>query len=80
LLGGPDRVRVLKSKLEITQGEIIELFDDEDVISALNAYQAWKNVGVLPYADLADCPYWLVQTINVLKPLDDFYHPHNSLF
>lgn len=71
---------MLKSKIEITQREIIELFDDQDAVCAVNAYETWRHTGAMPYADLADCPYWLVQTINALKPLDDFYHPNKGLF
>ena len=66
---------MLKSGIEIKQGEIVELFEDEDAVSIVNAYTTWKRTQSLPYSGTARCPYWLIQAINSLKPIDEFYNP-----
>ena len=51
---------------------------NEDAAVAIRFYQRWKRLG-MPYGPWGMNPEKLVEVVEVLEPLDRFYHPQMSI-
>ncbi len=74
LMGGPDRMIQLESRIWIRAGDIKKHFEDIESYRAIRMYQRFNLMG-LPYGAWGDNPNKLVELIEMLKPLDQHYHP-----
>lgn len=68
------RVVRLKTGAFISASDINAALCDEDAASAIRFYQRWKKMG-MPYGSWGMNPEKLVEIVDVLEPLDRFYHP-----
>ena len=64
----------LKTGEWIKASEIVSKISDEDALSAIGFYQRYKRMG-MPYGSWALNPERLVEVVDILEPLDRFYHP-----
>lgn len=73
-----DRVIRLKNGSFISAMEINAALQDEDAASAIRFYQRFKRMG-MPYGSWALNPARLVEVVDILEPLDRFYHPQVTI-
>lgn len=65
---------MLKTERWMDARDIVPSITDPDAISALVFYQRYKKMG-MPYGSWALNPEKLVEVVDILEPLDRFYHP-----
>ena len=58
--------------------EINAALTDDEAASAIRFYQRWKRMG-MPYGSWALNPERLVEVVDILEPLDRFYHPQVTI-
>ena len=75
--GREDRVVVLKRGQQVRAYDIPGILRNEDALSAVRFYQRYKLMG-MPM-QWGDCPNKLVQAVEIISPLDDYYHPRMTL-
>ena len=70
-----DEKRMVKLKTGewIRASEIVKI-SDEDALSAIGFYQRYKRKGI-SYGSWALNSEGLVEVVDILEPLDRFYHP-----
>ena len=54
--------------------EIPGMIEDTDAIFAIQFYLRWKRMG-MPYGPWGMNPNKLIEVVDLLDPLDRFYHP-----
>lgn len=72
--GGRDREVRLKTDEWVRAYEIPGMLEDIEALSAVQFYLRWKRMG-MPYGPWGMNPNRLVEVIDLLDPLDGFYHP-----
>ncbi len=72
--GGRDREVRLKTDEWVRAYEIPGMLEDIEALSAVQFYLRWKRRG-MPYGPWGMNPNRLVEVIDLLDPLDGFYHP-----
>lgn len=65
---------MLKTGQWVRVHEIPAVLADMDARLALSFYMRWKRMG-MPYGAWGGNPFILVEVVDVLEPLDRFYHP-----
>lgn len=65
---------MLKTGMWIAAKDIRKTLNDTDAISAIQFYQRYKRMG-MPYGPWGINPEKLVEVVDLLEPLDKFYHP-----
>ena len=65
---------MLKTEKWMKAVDIVPTITDPDVLSAIGFYQRFKRMG-MPYGSWALNPERLVEVVDILEPLDNFYHP-----
>ncbi len=74
LYGKPDRTTIFKIGLEVRLDDIPEMFGDTYLLSCIRFYERWKIMGY-PFGPWGFNPGVLVDVVDTLAPLDNFYHP-----
>ena len=69
-----DREVRLKTDEWVRAYEIPGMLEDIEALSAVQFYLRWKRMG-MPYGPWGMNPNRLVEVIELLDPLDGFYHP-----
>ena len=69
-----DIVHCIHDRRVIKASEIVGKISDEDALTAIGFYQRYKRMG-MPYGSWALNPERLVDVVDILEPLDSFYHP-----
>ena len=72
--GGRDREVRLKTDEWVRAYEIPGMLEDIEALSAVQFYLRWKRMG-MPYGPWGMKSNKLVEVIELLDPLDGFYHP-----
>lgn len=72
--GGRDREIRLKTDEWVKAYEIPGMLEDIEALSAVQFYLRWKRMG-MPYGPWGMNPNKLVEVVELLDPLDGFYHP-----
>lgn len=72
--GGRDREVRLKTDEWVRAYEIPGMLEDIEALFAVQFYLRWKRMG-MPYGPCGMNPNKLVEVIDLLDPLDGFYHP-----
>ena len=72
--GGRDKEVRLKTDEWVRAYEIPGMLEDIEALSAVQFYLRWKRMG-MPYGPWGMNPNRLVEVIDLLDPLDGFYHP-----
>ena len=62
----------------MTASEINKALHDEEAANAIRFYQRWKRMG-MPYGSWGINPEKLVEVVDLLEPLDRFYHPRVTI-
>lgn len=75
--GKSDRTVLLKSGAEVSDKDIHDVYRDESSVMDISGYLRWTMLGFA--RDWADVPNRFVQVVEMLKPLDDLYHPRMQL-
>ena len=65
---------MLKTGAWIEASVIKETLQNAEALSAILFYQRWKKMG-MPYGSWGINPEKLVEVVDLLEPLDRFYHP-----
>ena len=72
--GGRDKEVRLKTDEWVRAYEIPGMLEDIEALSAVQFYLRWKRMG-MHYGPWGMNPNRLVEVIDLLDPLDGFYHP-----
>ena len=72
--GDRDREVRLKTDSWVKAYEIPEMLKNLEAIEAIEFYLRWKRMG-MPYGPWGMNPNKLVEVVELLDPLDGFYHP-----
>lgn len=64
----------LDSRIWVRAGDIKSLLEDIECYKAIRLYERFNLMG-LPFGAWGDNPNKLVELIEILKPLDQHYHP-----
>ena len=73
-VGSLDREIRLKNDIWVKAQEISGMLQDIEALAAVQFYLRWKRLG-LPYGSWGVNPNKLVEVVELLEPLDMFYHP-----
>lgn len=73
-IGGRNREVRLKTDEWVRAYEIPGMLEDIEALSAVQFYLRWKRMG-MPYGPWGMNPNKLVEVVDLLNPLDGFYHP-----
>ena len=65
---------MLKTEKWMRAVDIVPMITDPKALSAISFYQRYKRMG-MPYGSWALNPEKLVEVVDLLEPLDRFYHP-----
>lgn len=76
--GREDREVMLKTGEWVKVYDIPGILNDADARRAIYFYSRFKRMG-MPYGPWGINPYPLVQVVDLLEPLDAFYHPQLKL-
>ena len=68
------RMVMLKTQQWLKAKEIHGMLTMPEAVSAITFYQRYKKMG-MPYGSWALNPEKLVEVVDILEPLDRFYHP-----
>ena len=69
---------MLKTEKWMKAVDIVPTITDPDSLSAIGFYQRYKRMG-MPYGSWALNPERLVEVVDILEPLDRFYHPQVTI-
>ena len=72
--GKKNRVRTLKNGLECNVYDIPAIMQNEEALEAVRFFFRWKRLG-LPYGDWGNNPNILIELVELLAPIDEFYRP-----
>ena len=72
--GPEDRETMLKSGVWVRVYDIPGILRNVDALSAILFFRRWQKMG-LPYGPWGMNPNVLVEIVDLLEPLDRFYHP-----
>ena len=69
---------MLKTEKWLKAEEIVPTITNREALSAIGFYQRWKKMG-MPYGSWGINPEKLVEVVDLLEPLDRFYHPQVTI-
>ena len=69
---------MMRTERWVSAAEIEKTLHDEEALSALQFYSRYKRMG-LPYGPWGENPKLLIEVVDVLEPLDRFYHPQVTI-
>ena len=75
---GEGRMVMLKTGKWFRAADIVPAITDNEALSAIAFYQRWKKMG-MPYGSWGINPEKLVEVVDLLEPLDRFYHPQVTI-
>ena len=73
-----DRMVMLKTKEWVKAVDIVPTITHPEAIAAIRFYQRYRRMG-MPYGSWALNPEKLVEVVDILEPLDRFYHPQVTI-
>ena len=73
-----DRMVMLKTEKWVKAVDIVPMITDTEALSAISFYQRYKRMG-MPYGPWGMNPEKLVEVVDILEPLDRFYHPQMKI-
>lgn len=69
---------MLKTKEWMKAVDIVPAISNPEALEAIRFYHRYKRMG-MPYGSWALNPEKLVEVIDILEPLDRFYHPQVTI-